>query len=135
MGETNQCAVCGSATHALAQLCKRCKTFRDRVDMRGKPDLAARIDALRRAWDGTGFRCYYTGVRLEEMNSHDPRYLTFDHRTPRRENDIVVTAAFLNDMKSDMSEDEFRAVVLQLASRFQGGAFDERVLNLLHWKR
>ncbi len=135
MAESNKCTVYGSAAHALAQLCKRCKNFRDRVETRGKPDLAARVEALRRAWDGTGFRCYYSGVRLEETNSHDPRYLTFDHRTPRHENDLVVAAAFVNDMKSDMSEDEFRAVIVQLASRFQGGAFDERVLKLVHWKR
>lgn len=74
-------------------------------------------------------------IRLNETNPRDPRYLTFDHRIPRQEDDVVVAAACLNDMKSDMTEDEFRAVVLALATQFQGGPFDEHVLNLTHWKR
>jgi hypothetical protein len=107
----------------------------DRVNIRRKPDKVARKQALKQAWDGEGFRCYYSGVRLIEDNSKDPRYLTFDHRTPRQESDVVITAAVLNDMKSDMTEDEFKAMVSQLASRFKGGTFDESVFNLKHWKR
>ena len=41
----------------------------------------------------------------------------------------------VNDMKTDMSEDEFRAVVLGLAENFDGGSFDESLLTLKHWKR
>lgn len=91
--------------------------------------------ALQRAWDGESFRCYYTGITLVEDNPKDPRYLTFDHLTPRNETDIVVAAAVINDMKSDMSDGEFRAMVLELAKRFRGGKFDERVFNLKYWKR
>jgi hypothetical protein len=90
---------------------------------------------LQKAWDGNGFRCYYSDVRLVEDNPKDPRYLTFDHLTPREEHDIVVVAAVINDMKSDMADVEFRAMVLQSASRFQGGEFDEQVFTLKHWKR
>jgi len=107
----------------------------DRVDIRKRPDKAARVRALQEAWDGEAFRCYYSGVRLSEDNPRDPRYLTFDHRIPRREVDVVVTAAVLNDMKSDMADDEFKVMILQLASRFNGGEFDESVFNLKYWKR
>jgi len=54
---------------------------------------------------------------LVETNPEDPRYITFDHRIPRQEDDIVVAAACINDMKSDLSEDEFKAIVVQLARR------------------
>ena len=129
------CETCGSAVHAQAYCCKRGKRLIDRVDIRRKPDKKARIQALRQAWDGEGFRCYYSGVRLVEDNPKDPRYLTFDHRTPRLESDVVVSASVLNDMKSDMSEDEFKAMTIQLASRFEGGTFDDSVFNLRYWKR
>jgi len=128
------CQVCGSIAHPLAELCRRCKKFVDRV-VRRAPDKSARIRALKQAWDGQGFRCHFTGIRLVEDNPSDPRYLTFDHLTPRQEDDVVVTAALINDMKSDLSEAEFKAVVVQLARRFAGGTFDEVVFNVSHWKR
>lgn len=104
--------------------------------MRKKPDNQARIRALKQAWDEQGFfRCYYSKIRLVEDNPKDPRYLTFDHRTPRQENDIVVAAALVNDMKSDMTEDEFKNMVLQLTNRFKGGTFDENAFDLKYWKR
>ncbi len=61
--------------------------------------------------------------------------MSFDHRTPREEDDIVVTAACINDMKTDMSENEFRAVVIALSKVFQGGIIDEKIFNLTYWKR
>ncbi len=131
----SKCDICGASTHHLAQLCKRCKKIRDRIDMRRRPNKEARTRALRLAWDGEAFRCYYTGVRLADDDPSDPRYMTFDHRTPRDEDDVVLCAACINDMKSDLSEEEFRAVVLALAARFNGGEFDERALQLKHYRR
>lgn len=136
MSGSDACPICGSPLHhPLATYCKRCKKLLDRVDIRKKPDKAARVRALQEAWDGETFRCYYSGVRLIEDNPRDPRYLTFDHRIPRQEGDVVVTAAVLNDMKSDMADDEFKAMILQLASLFDGGEFDESVFNLKYWRR
>jgi len=129
------CIVCGADKHRLAYCCKRCKKLIDRVDIRRKPDKEARIKALKRAWDGQRFHCYYTGVALIEDDHRSPLYLTFDHRTPRNEKDIVLAAQLINDMKSDMSENEFKAVVRQLANYFESGKFDPRVLMLEHWKR
>ena len=130
------CSICGSPLHhPLASYCRRCKRLIDRVDIRKKPDKGARVRALQNAWDGEGFRCYYTGIRLVEDNPKAPKYLTFDHLTPREEQEIVVVAAAINDMKSDMADDEFRAMVAQLASRFKGREFDESVFDLKHWER
>ena len=136
MSKSGICAVCESPLHhPLASYCKRCKKLLDRVDIRKKPDKIARARALQKSWDGHGFRCYYSGIRLVEDNHRDPRYLTFDHFTPRQESDIVIVAQVINDMKSDMADNEFREMVLQLASYFTGGGFDERVFNLKYWKR
>ena len=135
MSDSKICEICGSTIHPQAYCCKRCKKFINRVDTHRKADKKARMQALKRAWDGEGFRCYYSGIRLIEDNPKDPRYLTFDHRTPRQESDVVVAAAVLNDMKSDMTEDEFKAMIIQLASRFKGGRFDETVFNLEYFRR
>lgn len=136
MNEFGDCAACGAPLHhPLATYCKRCKKLIDRVDIRGKHDKSARERALKKAWDGQAFRCYYTGIKLVEDNHKDPRYLTFDHRVPRKESDIVVVAAAINDMKSDMADDEFRAMVQELANYFNGQGFNESVFNLKYWKR
>lgn len=144
MSNSLVCQVCGNAKYPTALCCKRCRKIidrhgprRKRGDAVRKPNIKARLRALKQAWDGEGFRCYYSKIRLieDKENSKDPRYLTFDHRTPRRESDVVVAASVINDMKSDMTESEFKKMVIQLASRFEGGPFDERVFNLKHWKR
>lgn len=91
--------------------------------------------ALSEAWDGEAFRCFYSGVKLVTDNRADPCYLTFDHKTPRLPGDLVAAAAVINDMKTDMSDEEFKRVVVELASKFSGNAFDEEVLRLKYWKR
>lgn len=135
MSPAGRCGVCAAVTHPQAYLCRRCKRFVDRVDTRGRPSRDARVKALNRAWDGEVFRCYYSGVPLVEDDPKDPRYVTFDHRTPRTEGDIVLAAAAINDMKSDMSEREFRFMVAQLAETFGGGGFEEKAFRLKFWKR
>ncbi len=103
--------------------------------MRNKSDKKARENALKQSWDGTHFKCFYSGINLVEDNPKDPRYITFDHKTPRKEDDIVMVAAVINDMKSDMSDSEFRAMVNQLSNRFHDMRFDSNVFNLKYWKR
>ncbi|MFA5304750.1 MAG: hypothetical protein WDL99_03735 [Candidatus Omnitrophota bacterium] len=135
MKNSKECPICRGSTHFLANYCKRCKKLIDRVDMRAKINKEARIQALKRAWDGNSFRCYYTGIKLVENNHKDPLYLTFDHRIPRKEDDIVVAAAILNDMKSDMDENEFKAIIFQLAEHFKGKEIDEKAFEIKFWKR
>ncbi len=130
------CDICGSSKHPLAKFCKRCKKILDRVDVRKKHNRDARIKALKASWDGTCFRCNYSGVRLEEKDHKLPLYITFDHRTPRKEDNIVITASAINDMKSDLSEAEFKSIIGKLAERFRTGAsISEDIFKLKHWKR
>ena len=131
------CEICRDDRHLLARFCNRCKKLLDRVDRREKVDKEARVHALKRAWHEDGFRCYYTHIQLVENEPKNPCYITFDHKTPRQKDDIVVTSAVLNDMKSDMDEDEFKKVVSALADFLKRGAkFEIQVLrDLKHWKR
>jgi len=130
------CDICGLNKHPLAKFCPRCKKILDRVAIRRKHNKDARIKALKKSWDGERFRCYYSDIRLEEKDHHSPIYLTFDHRIPRIEDDIVIAAAAINDMKSDLSEAEFKNAVNQLSARFSKGAsVNEDTFKLIHWKR
>jgi hypothetical protein len=96
----------------------------DRQDPRGRPNKEARLDALKKSWDGVNFRCYYSKQRLATDDPASPWYLVFDHRTPRNESDLVCAAAVINDMKSDLSEDEFKAAVVALAAVFTDRRLD-----------
>lgn len=136
MSMVDRCPICKNPLHhPLATYCRRCKKLIDRVDIRKKPNKLARIRALQKAWDGEAFRCYYSSIKLIEDNPKDPRYLTFDHVIPRKEDNIVVTAAAINDMKSDMSDKEFRAMIVELANHFKGSGFDEKAFKLKYWRR
>ena len=137
MEEASHCEVCGATIALRAKRCVRCNKFVNRRRAGTKPQKAVRVEALKRSWrsEDQRFHCHYTDAALDEEDPHSPRYLAFDHRTPREESDIVVTMQLINDMKSDLSEDEFRTVVKALAQRFDGGAFDARVLNVTRFKR
>lgn len=136
MKKAMNCVVCGyKLNNPQALYCARCKRIVNRIDTRGKHNKQARIRALQKSWNGKCFRCFYTGIKLVEDNHKDPRYLTFDHRIPRREDRILIVASAINDMKSDMSDGEFRRIVRQLANKLGGGEFDARAFKLKYWKR
>ena len=129
----NACKICKKPTH-LPVYCGLCKGIIDKGKKRKiKKDICEQ--ALINAWDGNAFRCYYSNTPLETTNSKNPRYRTFDHRTPRDKQDIVLAASLINDMKSDMTEQEFKKIIIELAKRFQGGHFDDKALDLLYYKR
>jgi hypothetical protein len=50
----------------------------------------------------------------------------FEHRTPGDEASVVVTCALVNRMKTDLTEEQFKAMIAELAKVFTGGTFDER---------
>src|SRR5467141_1022221 len=105
MSESKPCEVCQNSTMRgpAARLCHRGDRIARRVDPRHAGDESARIKAMKTSWNGEFFRCYYSGVRLVEDDSGSPRYVTLDHRTPRNEEDIVIAASLINDMKSNMT--------------------------------
>ena len=129
------CVVCDGERHPRAYACKRCKRILDRIEIRrdalGDPrrvDKAVRLQALQEAWRDGSFRCFYTGIALidDGQRWRDHRYLVFEYRTPGDEASVVVTCALVNRMKTDLTEEQFRVMVRELAKVFDGGTFDER---------
>jgi hypothetical protein len=146
------CFICGAPGRPRFKsflLCERCRPQAGRrfSKTRGKkkrpvdvPTRAEWIEALKRSWDGSGFRCGITGVRLE-ADSASPRYLTLDHVAPgKRSGGWMVVAALINDMKSDLDLDEFKRVIALLPGAISGDresvdALQHVLSNLGHWRR
>ena len=95
-----------------------------------------RVKAVQNSWNNGVFRCHYTGIELEIFDPSSPFYFTFDHVTPRNKNRFVACAAFINDIKIDSSEDEFKHNTIVLAKHFETGAPLSRMdFKLNHYKR
>jgi len=123
-----RCNICEGLRRASSRYCDRCATILRRVDTRRDPltgkkytkhDRDARERALKSAWDRDSkiFRCQYTNLPLKETwnkTGGNPFYLSFDHRTPGDETDLVVIAYCINCMKGKQTEAEFRRLVLQV---------------------
>lgn len=131
---SGRCAVCGAEKHHLADTCARCKRILDRVETRRdasgavrRVNHAARLRALQESWRDGAFRCFYTGVTLvdDPRRFRDHRYLVFENRTPGDEASVVVTCALINRMKTDLTEEQFKEMVRELARALDGGTFDE----------
>lgn len=132
---SDPCVVCGAEKHPLAYACTRCKRILDRIETRRdasgavrRVDRAARLRALQDSWQDGSFHCFYTGVALTDDGQRwrDHRYLVFEHRDPGDEASVVVTCALVNRMKTDLTEEQFKGMVGELARVFGGGTFDER---------
>ena len=97
------------------------------------------VIALKRDYDEKidGFRDHYTGVVLDETNTKSPRYLTYDHLIPglKTVDNQVVTMAIINEIKTDLTWEEFVAIARQVVAHEDGAVFDERVLDVKHWLR
>jgi hypothetical protein len=90
-------------------------------------DPQARLRALQESWRDGAFHCFYTDIALvdDSGQARDHRYLVFDHRTPGDEASVVVTCALVNRMKTDLTEEQFKVMVTELAKVFADGTFDE----------
>lgn len=131
----DQCVVCGAGTHRPAVACARCKRILDRVETRRnasgglrRVNAAARLRALAGSWRDGAFHCFYTGACLIEDHSRwrDHRYLVFEDRIPGDGATVVVTCALVSRMKADLTEDQFKLIVTELAKALDGGTFDQR---------
>ena len=138
MVPVSKCIICDDVLrNSLATYCRRCGNIMGRVETREKAELAARVTALRKAWDKEDkcFRCYYSGIRLNDDNVRDPRYITFDLTALRKGAVLVVTAALIDEMKADLTEDEFKTIISQLGQHFTANSpVDETIFQLEHYK-
>lgn len=126
-----QCRICGKEPVPATRYCARCHKYAD------DPHFSkAQLNALIEAYDPVRdrFICYYTGVPLDEDDPGSPWYINFDHVIPRDGRRLVVAANFINVMKSEMTEEEFRAVIIELARHLETGEpFNTDVLKLKYW--
>jgi len=113
------CAVCEMKRHRYSLYCDLCRHF-----IFHKPEHVARVAAMKDGWDRQrgGFICHYTGVLLDRTNSKSPWYMVFDHRFPGNKGHLAVCAAWVNGMKTYLTEEQFRAILNALAGHFRDGA-------------
>jgi hypothetical protein len=93
---------------------------------------------MKRAWNKErgGFVCFITGVLLELDDFHGPWYITFDHPTPGEKDRVEVEASWVNGMKTNLTESQFRAIIRELSRHFRTGApFDVTVVDGGAWMR
>jgi len=114
------CWACSDPVHRFnAKFCLRCARFGQRMRTKRFPP-----ETVKAIWEYIrryGYLCYYTGMLLELEDRKSPRYLVFDHWIPGDPAKVVLCCAFINEMKSDMAEDEFRDTVCQVADHFRKG--------------
>jgi hypothetical protein len=107
------------------------RSGRDQRDASGalrRFDREARLRAMRSSWRDGAVHCLYMDIELETRGElwRDHRYLAFEHQTPGDEASVVVTCSLVNRMKTDLTHDQFRAMVTELAECLSGPV-DERV--------
>jgi hypothetical protein len=134
-----ECPICGRpARNAIATYCQfGCGKLVSRARSAKDPnERVERVEAVRRAWQDGVFRCYYTGLELDIVDSASPFYFTFDHVTPRVTSKIVGCSAYINDVKSDCTEEEFKHNILVLSDHFRRGQLlDHTDFKVKHYKR
>jgi hypothetical protein len=125
------CVVCHRPAVPQSELCHRHLKIRRR-----KGFCKEYLEAMIKYWneEADGIICHYLGIRLDEDDPTSPRYLTFDHVIPGG-SEVVPAAAVVNDSKSDLSEQEYRAIKRGLVKHFDGEPFDPELVKLLYWKR
>lgn len=112
-----RCAICNRViNNNIAKYCDfGCKKLVKRAKANERNQ---RLNAIKASLKDNQFHCYYTGIPLEIQDSSSPFYFTFDHVNPGDSEKIVACAAFVNDMKSDSNEKEFKNNTIILAKHF-----------------
>jgi hypothetical protein len=130
---TGKCCICGRSVYSdHSCYCLRCFQFSRRMDQRG-----IHAKSVKAIWEfvrKNGYVCYYTGMALDMENFKSPWYFSFDHRIPGDDTTVVLTCALVNEMKSDMTDDEFYYYVHQLDKNKRTGA-KIRKKKLVYWER
>ncbi|MBM4248112.1 MAG: hypothetical protein FJ149_01480 [Euryarchaeota archaeon] len=129
----DECPICEKPPVPNTLYCARCHKMAD------APDFSmVKLQALKEAYDPAtdSFRCHYTGVAVDIQNLGRPWDLTYDHPMPGDGSRLVVAAYWVNVMKTQLSEDEFRAVVIEMARCFgTGEPFRMEVCEFRHWRK
>ena len=108
-----KCCMCGKPVFSWRSIyCRTCSHFSARMsDARVSPKVRQDL------WNYVthhGFFCRYTGQELDVFNKSSPYFLEFDHLVPGDPRKIVITSAWINEMKGDLTFKEFKGSVVQL---------------------
>lgn len=134
-GDAKRCEICSESIQR-GKRCRRCGLAHDGFSADGRSDVAAITFAMQKSLRGGEFFCYYTGLRLDLGNSGSPFFRSIDHRTPGDRTDLVMCCMFVNQMKADLTEAEFRNAVIALAKGFTTGQpVDQSKLQFSKWTR
>ena len=127
------CKVCGKEPLRGRTYCERCRRL-----VLGEMDRNVKVETLKAAYDKDvdGFRCHYTGFLLDLNDRASPWHLNFDHCFPGRPGKYWLACQIINLMKTELSEEEFKKVVMELAGHFETGApYDRDIIKFEYWKR
>ena len=115
------CKVCTEPAEPYSSsfLCPRCR----RIYEQGGPGLKkkeARFRAMCDQWNGEekAFLCHFTGLPLTDVPGSRTSG-TWEHLSPGDPGSVVLAADLVNKMKVNMTETQFREMVLALAAHFQ----------------
>ena len=126
------CKICGKPPMKQGLYCARCKKA-----IFGHKEQALMEAVLIACYDKQqdGFRCGYTGMVTDLDEPTGPYHLSYDHRFPGHPGNIVVCIFIVNLMKTQLSDDEFRIIVINLAKHFTTGEpFDLGGVKFEYWR-
>ena len=108
-----KCCKCGKPVYSNHSVyCRTCKDMAVRMSAKRLPHATKEeVWAYIRLY---GYVCYYTGMALDMVNRKSPWYGVLDHWIPHHSEKVVLTSALINEMKSALTEEEFRYFVGQL---------------------
>ena len=115
-----------------SKYCRRCSHFAHRLEMQrfGFKTVQEILDHVRTR----DFTCFYTGLPLDMTNPRSPWYCVFNFLTPGDHSKVVLTFALFNEMKSDLSINEFWYYIRQLAN-YKRNHSQIRKKRLVYWNR
>ena len=132
-GNGKKCRNCGKPVYAPGAIyCYGCHVFAYSMKNRHIDN-----DAAKKIWKHVhhdGFVCEYTQTRLNMTDYKDPFYYEFDHTIPGNRHKVALTFSLLNEMKSEMTLNEFKYYVGQFACFFRTGAKIKKI-KLSRWFR
>lgn len=124
------CRVCTEPSEGWSTsfLCARCR----RVYEQGGPGLRkkeARFRAMCAQWnnEAKAFLCYFTDLPLTDRVPGRRTSATWEHLTPGDPWSVVLAADLVNKMKGNMTETQFRRMIVALADHFRTNeSFDRK---------
>ncbi len=109
-----ECCMCGKPVFSIKSIyCRACSHFCARMsDERFSPEVCKSLKNYVRK--RRGYYCQYTGMELDVFTKSDPYFLEFDHLVPGDPKKIVITSAWINELKGDLTFKEFKGSIVQL---------------------